>query len=213
MNFEFPLIEERVKPHQVTALHLMCSIVFCLVGVLCILVYGFITLYHIPAILLKWTGATLLVSGILIFILSVFKNKWLTRPNPNRVFRIIEWVFALTLCASSASQKLWVPTAMFGILAAALLFALYWEGTNAQTLYIRVDSEGVKLPVTSRSRLIIWPEIEQVLFRFGTLTIDCLDNRLFQWNISQVNFDKEEFEIFCQQQIELSKANRDANNW
>jgi uncharacterized protein with PQ loop repeat len=213
MNFEIPLIEEKVKTNQITALHIMCAITYLVVGVFCWLFYGVAVHYNIPAIFLKWNGTAMLVAGKLLFVVIIFRHKWLIQPKVSRVFRVIEMILFLYLLVFTANQKLWVPTVMFGILCAALLFAIFWEGAKKQVLFVTVSADGIQLPATSRRREIKWQEVEQVLLRFGILTINCMDDYLFQWNTATTTFDAKTFEDFCTQQIETAKDKRTNNNW
>ena len=65
----------------------------------------------------------------------------------------------------------------------------------------------------SRKRFLEWQEVENILFRFSIITIDCYDNRLFQWNIKAIDFDLEDFKKFCARQIERNKKTRKNLNW
>ena len=99
------------------------------------------------------------------------------------------------------------------MMRAAVLFSIFWERDGSNSLLIKIDNEGVKLPLTARRRQIDWRDIEQVLLRFGTLTINCHDNRLYQWTIGNTNVNSKDLEQFCSQQIEEGKAKRDKNDW
>jgi hypothetical protein len=201
MIFELPVTEEKVKPHQITALHLLCAFAFLGTGAI---------LYWLFPGVKNWS-IVLLVFGSLLILLSIFKNKWLTAKNTNTVFRLLELITLSDITLFTAYLQKWTPTTMFGVLSAAILFALYWERSGHKPLTIRIDENGLKLPVTSRKRAIDWRDVEQVLLRYGTLTIDCVGNRLFQWNIRETTVDKEIFEAFCQKQVEVNKSKRIAD--
>jgi hypothetical protein len=112
----------------------------------------------------------------------------------------------------SATQHWKFPTGMFGVLSAGLLFALYWERKAGGTLYVHIDDTGLRLPVV-RQRSLTWVEVDQVVFRFGTLTINTADNHLFQWNIAIPDFDNEIFEAFCSAKIEENRGKRRNDDW
>lgn len=202
MTFQLPMEEEKIRPHQVTALHLLVALVFMGSGAILAWLYE-------PA---RYWGVSLLVLGFLLIITIIFKNKWLT-GGANKVFRIIELVVLLCLAGFTAVQHWKVPATMFGILSVAIMFALYWESTGDKPQYIIVDKDGVKLPLTSRKRFIGWVEIEKVMLRFGTLTIDCHNQRFFQWNLLQTNLDEEAFEAYCAEQVEAYRGKRRTDDW
>lgn len=203
MTFELPLTETRIKPHQVTALHLLVALAMTGIGAV-------LRSFYAPA---KNWSLVLLVAGILLLILALFRNRWLTKPAISRMFRIGELMVMLCLASFFVIQHWKVPAAMCGILSFATLFSIFWENEKGSTQVVRIDDNGVNLPMTSRRRHIDWRDIDQVLFRHGTLTINCYDNRLFQWMIGNVQLDRDSFENFCLQQIEAGKLKRDKNDW
>ncbi|MBS1690136.1 MAG: hypothetical protein JSS96_15505, partial [Bacteroidetes bacterium] len=183
MSFELPLTEEKVKPHQSTAMHLMSGFIFSGTGAI------FLAISQ-P---LKYWGIALLIAGLLLLVTTVIKHRWLVLTGANRIIRIAELLVFLCLTSFCATNKWWVPTTMFGVLSASILMALLWEN-GENNLRITVDEQGIKLPVTSRKRFIDWSEVEKVLLRYGTLTVDCADNRLFQWNVKKTDVDAETFD-------------------
>jgi hypothetical protein len=214
MTFELPLTEQKVNPHQVTALHLIVAFSILGAGGLCYLL-GIYTKVWANSIFGTGTipATGLIAAGLAMLFLIFFRNRWLQQPAVNRAFRVIELCFALVMLAGALALKWWVPAAISGILAAAVAFALYWENNRRHTLSIRVDDEGIKLPVTSRKRGISWQNVNNVLLRYGILTIDCADNSLYQWNIGKVSIDKDGFEAFCQAHIAKGMQQRSKNNW
>ena len=202
MVFELPLTEEKVKPHQVTALHLLTGLAFTGAGAIFYMVYP-------PA---KIWSVALSAAGICLLLLSMFRNKWITEPKTNRIFRIAELIVLLSLAGFSARNKWTPPAVMFGILSATVLFSLFWEQGKGN-LSIQINSAGVTLPANGRKRLIPWEDIEHILIKFGTLTINCYDNRLFQWTIGNINIDKAAFDTFCTAQIDEAKKTRVTTDW
>ena len=101
---------------------------------------------------------------------------------------------------------------MFAALSAGLIFGIFWERKSAETLYVHIDDEGLRLPVMRR-KFIPWTEVENVVMRFGTLTINCVDNHFFQWNISNGKEDNEIFEAFCNAKVEEHKGKRRNDAW
>jgi len=196
------LADEKVKPHQVTTLHLVCAFAFIGAGAI-IAVYN----YTIPA----W-GTALLILGLALLGGTLFRNRWLTGKKINPIIRIAELIVSITFAIYSLSMKWQFPIIIFGGLSAALLFALYWERQSDNKLYISVDDDGLRLPVVRR-RFIPWHEVELVVLKYGTLTINCLDNHLFQWALADAEIDDELFAAFCAARIEDSIDKRVIDDW
>jgi hypothetical protein len=203
MRYELPIVEQRVKPHQVTALHMMAALAFVGAGAIMSLLYE-------PA---KIWGTGLWIIGVLLMIVAMGRNKWLVKPANNRILRIIELLILLSLAIFTTLQKWPPPAIMFGVLTIAVGFALWWESQPEAGVQVVLDDAGIKLPVTSRRRFINWQDADQVIIRFGILTIDCEDNRLYQYNIANTQIDKEAFEEYCRVQIAAGKLKKDKNDW
>ena len=203
MVYELSLEEVKVKPHQVTTLHLMSAFAFIGAGAI-ILIYNYI--------ITMW-GLALLAIGLLLLALTIFKNRWVTGKHTNTPLRIIELAIALSVGIYSATQHWQFPITIFGILSAALLFGIYWERTSGNVLSVHIDDNGVKIPVISRQRFLKWTEVEEVVLRFGTLTVNCVDNSFYQWNIADTGIDSATFEAYCNTQVEANRSKRMNDDW
>ena len=203
MVYDLPLVDEKVKPHQVTTLHLICAFAFIGTGAI-ITVYN----YTIP----MW-GGVLLALGVLLLGATIFKNSWVTHKKVNLGLRIAELVVGAVIAIYSTTQHWKFPIGMFAALCAGLLFAIYWERKSADTLYVHVDDNGLLMPVMRR-KFLPWVEVENVVMRFGTLTINTADNHFFQWNIVvSTDHDAEIFEAFCSAKIEEYRGKRRNDDW
>jgi hypothetical protein len=89
MVYDLPLEEAKVKPHQVTTLHLVSALAFIVAGAI-IVVYN----YTIPG----W-GVALLMAGLFILLATIIKNNWITGKAVNQVFRVVELLIAAVFCA------------------------------------------------------------------------------------------------------------------
>lgn len=191
MAFQLTVLEEKVKPHQVTGLHMLCAFVIAGTGALFYLLYRNI----------QWAGTCMMVAGLLLLITAIARNKWILRPANNTIFRVAELVILASAASYLAWHHRWIPTAVPGSMAVAILFALIWERSSDKKLSIQVNNEGIKLPFISRSRNIGWHEVEQVLLRYGILTIDCYNNRLFQYHVEPAGIDQQQFEQYCSDNV------------
>lgn len=200
MTFELLLADGKVKPQQITALHLMAA--FALLGTGSVFYF-----FYSP---MELWGLTLLVAGLALVSVTIVKNKWVMKPEVNRVLRIFELMACLCLASYMAINGIWVPVAMFGILSAVLVLAFVWERGSGEQ-YIYVSEEGIKLPMASRKRFIDWRDVDNVIYRYGTMTVECDGNRLYQWSIKKTRFDNAEFEKFCSKQAEANREKRTAD--
>jgi hypothetical protein len=185
MVYDLPVDDIKVKPHQVTTLHMICALAFIVAGMI-IVVYN----YTIPI----W-GAAILTAGILLTVIVIAKNKWVISPKINPAFRIIELGIAIAIAYYS------------------LLFAILLEASSAKPLSVHLDKDGIKLPSTSRKRFRRWTEIEEVILRFGILTINCTNSTLLQWTITGEEPDPEIFEAWCAAQVEENLSKRINDDW
>lgn len=202
MVYDLPVDEEKIKPHHITTLHMVCSLAFIVAGAI-IVVYN----YAIPL----W-GAVILIAGLSLVAATMFKNAWVISNKVNTTLRVIELIMALCIAAYSVSQHWKFPIIIFSVLSAALVFALYWERSVGSTLFVHIDNDGIQLPVARKS-FKPWTEIEQVILRYGILTIECVGNTMFQWSIPDTNVDNEIFEAYCSSQVEENRSKRRNDDW
>ncbi len=203
MEYSLQLVEEKVKQHQVTALHLTSALAF--VGA------GAIMYAYNEAI--KYYGLALLLAGLALLAITIGKNRMVTSPSFNWIFRLVELAIAMGICGYSALQRWNLPIGIYGVLSAGIAFAMYWERQAGGAQYINISEDGIKLPIASRTRFVEWTEVNAVILRFGTLTVDCLDNRLFQWNVQPADLDATIFERYCREQVLANKSKREVDWW
>ncbi len=222
MEFELPLTEKRVKPHQVTALHLFVALVLIITA--SVVMVSYYAVSHLPVDkALKYRnvlyygqafGIALFAVSLALILIVTLRNKWLVGNMVNNILlRMLELIIMLGLTVFALINNYGTPAIIFGLLAVTIIFAIYWERMNNIPLVIHVDKTGIKPPVTSRRRFLDWKEVAHVVFRFGTLTVNCYDNRMYQWTVGNVNFEKELFDVYCIRQIDLAKDKRDKSDW
>lgn len=221
MDFVLPLQEKKVKTHQITALHLIAGFVF--IGMSAFLLALYFTMRIMPfswdqvqgptSTLTVWPEMAILALGVFIIIVGLFHNRWLLRPAINKAFRITELIVAFSIAVYALYNGAAVPAASFGLLGAALLLSIFWEKDTQATLKIKVDEQGVALPIIAKRRHIDWPEISQIMIKYGTLTINCCDNRMYQWVLGRYEVDEEAFDQFCTEQIKAGEKDRKNYDW
>lgn len=203
MVFDLPVSGAKVKPQQLTALHLFCGLAFLGTGAI-IYVYNFELTY--------W-GLCLLLFGLGLIAVTVARNKWLTSSSINMAARVVELLVALAIGVLSYSEQWKFPMLIFTVLVAVIVFSLYWERGAGQQLYVSVDETGVHMPVTSRKRFVAWAEADQVILRYGVLSVDCVDNKLFQFNVPAAAVPQDDFNAYCARQVEDNIPNRRKDEW
>jgi hypothetical protein len=203
MEYKLQLVEEKVKQQQVTALHLITSLAFLGAGAI-IFIYNYVITY--------W-GLALLIVALVLLTLTIAKNKQVTTPANNTKLRIAELIISLALLSYSIMQQWRFPMGMFGVLSAVLAFSIFWERKTNAAQFVIVSEEGIDIPAGVRKKLLEWTGVEEVLWRYGTLSIDCTDNHLYQWNVQPASFDKDTFEAFCKKQVADNLEKRPKNDW
>lgn len=203
MKYDLPVKGDKVRHQQVTALHLFCGLAFIGTGAI-IYVYNF---------QITWWGFALMIVGIALATMTIIRNKFVTKPSVNLLFRVAELLISLSVLILSVIEWWKFPMGIFGALSAAILFSVYWERSAGQQLYINIDDTGIRLPATFRRRFIKWSEVDQVLLRHGILSIDCLDNKLYQASVSAITADSAQFESYCTAQIAANVGDRVKNDW
>ncbi len=214
--FTIAIAEEKVKPFQTVALHFLVGLALFTFGVLSYLFYFYtINITNAASSMpeLKRWGPVMLFPGLAILIISLFRGRWLKKPKNNKALRIIEIGCSILYAGYFAYGHWWLPAGIFGILAATLLLATLWESNKNRAQFINIDEKGVQLPSTSRRGSLAWNEIEQVILRFGILTIDCVDNHLYQWNVNAAEFSKEELEAYCSKLVIANKGKNKGADW
>ena len=221
MEFIIPLTEQKVKPHQVTALHLVVGLALLAWSAITLLINNVV----VDAInseatqgvtieqsgTLDITGGTVMVISLIIIASALFRNKWLRTATVNIAFRVIELLLLLAISIHLIAIQFNILAAVFGLLAATVVFALFWENGKNKTLTVTITDKGVAPPLSRKN--ISWPEVESALLRHGALTINCVDNRLYQWVTDTHDINQQEFEAYCLAQIEAGKKHRTNDNW
>ena len=225
MVFEVPLAKQGVKPHQVTALHLLAALAFIAIAGIMLLVNNMVielpdaapTTVQEQQIAIfdavDLCSSIVLAVGAFILITTLFRNKWLTNKRNNNIFRLVETYLSIGIAIYFLIEGWNIPSAIFVILTVALAFARFAEKGKLKNKQVSFSEDGIKLLLGLRNSQLQWAEVEQVLLRHGTLTINDTKNKLYQWMTDPNQIDASAFESFCAQQIEGAKKDRKKHNW
>ncbi len=225
MAFEIPLATQNVKPHQVTALHLLASLAFIGMASITMLLNNMVIELPdaLPAAVQQEQidvfdavdlGCTIvLLLGSFIFVSTLFRNRWVTKVPNNNIFRLVETYLSLAIAAYLFYRGWNVPSAVFAVLTTALAFAKYAERGKLKHKHVDFTDNGIKLPLGLRNNSLKWAEVTSVLLRHGTLTINTINNKLYQWMTAPNNVDATDFEAYCNTLIEAAKKDRKNYDW
>lgn len=220
MNFILPLTEERVKREHKITLHLFVVFVLMATGAFLLLLQYLlkgISILHNDQLkqlqVPNGFGLLVLLGSFFLLGMTLFKSAWLLQPTINKGVRMIEGFVLLALSIASYSTKLEMPAVIYGCLTLVIIFALFLENSKSNQLTIELDERGIQFPVTARKKGLAWWEVEQLLLRYGTITINCYDNHLYQWQLGTIDIDAAIFEEFCLMQIEVNRDERKKHVW
>lgn len=211
MQFEIPIEDARGKRSYILLLHIVACFLLIITGIMEVILYVMFSKAAADKFsyfyLLKSGGIVTSCLGIILLCLLIFKNKWFSRQNFNRAIRIIEFLIFGTFSLLAWRLDVHYPAAMFGIIAFILLLALFWESASSGRV-VRFNEQSILVPTSYGSQSLHWYEVQQVILRYGILTIDCVDNRLLQWNIRHATIDDVSFQEFCHAKIAASAKER-----
>lgn len=216
MTFDIELTGNRYQPRQVTFLHLITGFALTGIGAFTFLLADtdwIRTVFHKPFLPANLLGTISLAYGLLVLFLTFFRNVWLQQPKNSKLMRTIHFITGMVLTIIFLLSQWWLAGGIAGVVALANLFALFYEQKASAALTVHFSEQAILLPATSRRKQLVWTEVERVLLRHGTVTIDCTNNFLYQWNYKDTGIDVWLFEEFCKAQIENNRSKRDTNDW
>lgn len=206
-QFMYQLILEgkQIKRNQVTGMHLMAGFLLIVMGLLTWLVPNSVKQKEFD--FLNYAGLVLAILGLVVVFVCIFFNKKVIQTKANLALRLLEISSLALVFLYSLYQKWYLPA---GYSAAALLgivLAFYWEKTGKRNRIATFTDNGVHIPGLGKNTDLPWQAIKQILLRHNILTVDCMDNKLYQILLAnpQSVINKEEFETYCKFQIQAKK--------
>lgn len=206
-RYQITTRQNRIKKNQVTALHLMIGFLLFLMGTVTWLVPASVKTEKFA--FLDVAGILYSIFGLLLVIVSVFFNRKVIQvPARNLALRTIEILVLLSILIYTLLQKWYLPMAYTLAALLAITFAYFWEKNAQADSVIRLNKDGIFVPGVFRSMTFQWQDVSRVVLRHAVLTIDCHDNRLYQFDVSKVAPNEatpESFHNFCSKMIEAHK--------
>lgn len=215
-NKEFSLIikHNQVKRNQVTALHIMIGILLFMMGYVMWLMPNFFQIEQYAILMIG--GMVYGLFGLILIIISIFFNrKIIQNPFYNQVLRILEILVLLSILIYSAYERWYLPVAYCTAALGLIVFAYFWERRAQKEQRIQLTSSGILIPLFFKKIKLHWQDISNIVLRHSILTIDCHDNKLYQFNVQGLKPENESPESFistCKQWMEDSK-DLPRNDW
>lgn len=171
MNFEIPLKEHRIRPHQVAALHWLVALNWMGAGAMA----------HRLDSAAPW-GMIGGVLGAALLVFTLVRNRWVRNPRINGILRILEILIQFAFAVYAGLQGWWPALIAMLILWMALLYAYRNEQKGRHPGSILISEKGVQLPGKWGLRFLGWEEVENLILRHGVFTLNCRDGRLYQYD-------------------------------
>lgn len=168
------------------------------------------TIFHQSIVPLGILSIGLLVYGLLLLFAVFFRNKrWLQDHTKAKWIRIFCIIANLKVSVLFLLSSWWLAAGIAGLMFGAQVFAWFLQQKITQALFTVFSADKIVLPASARRNSLEWTEVERVILRHGNLTIDCVNNVLYQWPLAQMPaFPADELEAFCRVQIEAAKPRR-----
>lgn len=217
MEYILYLQEKKVKQQHIITAHLIAVFSLLVTGVFFELAAFVVKKINLSVAISKNSlmqiGTSTIIISLVILAITIFKSKWIMKPKTGMFFRLFEISIIGVLAMHFFQLNLPTPAILLLLVIAMIIFALFWENQSDQMLKLVLSENGIALPMTSRKKKLLWSEVDQVLVRFNTVTINCADNRLFQWVLSNNEVDIEGLHQFSKQQIVANMHLRKQDNW
>lgn len=219
-EFKIPVAGNKVKKHQVTAMHLIAGFLLIVMGLI-----TFVTPYALGVIhssanpvqkpqltFINFSGLAYALFGLLLIIITTFFNKKVIQTKANFPLRILEIIAFLSILFYSLIQKWYLPAAYSGAALTGIILAYFLEKSGQAPRFILINERGIKIP--GRNGDILWQNIKAVIFRHNVITVDCKDNKLFQLTFFKetINEKLPLIETFAKKNIE-TKAHLYQEDW
>ena len=180
-SFKIAVHQNRIKNNQVTALHIMVGILLLLLGLVTYLVPNQMKTEKFQ--FLNKIGILYALLGVGIMCITVFFNKRVIQTSKNEILRIVEMIALGTIHIYSLIQEWYLPAAYTFAAFIAIIFAYLWETKAKKDLIIELNDKGVWIPKLFFKKQIFWQDVKHILFNHKVLSIDCKDNKLYQYKL------------------------------
>lgn len=203
--YQIILEGKKIKRNQVTGMHLMAGFLLIAMGLLTWLVPNSVKQEEFD--FLNYTGLTYALFGLLVIVVCIFFNKKVIQTKANLVLRFFEICSMTAILIYSLVHKWYLPAGYSSAALLGIILAFYWEKTGKRNRIATFTDQGVHIPGLGKSTDLNWKEIKKVILKHNILTIDCVNNKLYQIKLAATDqaINREEFATYCHFQIEAKK--------
>ncbi len=192
MHYQIPIKTEGPKRNHVTAFHIFSGILFIVIGAVAFLsplVMGVATANRekpeISFHFINWIGFAYVLLGFAITLITIVWNKKVLQPKGNMLLRITEITGLALIIIYSIIQQWWLPAAYSGAGLVGLIFGLYFEYGSVAQKYLVLDDSGIIIQKPGMNRKILWQDIKNIIYKNNIFTIDCRNNKLYQFFVNE----------------------------
>ncbi len=211
-EFKIPVESKSVQARHIISMHLMAGFMYMLLGAITWVIPD--AFKENQNNFLNNIGLIYVGLGLLFLIITIVLSKKInTNKSFNTALRILEIALFLPILIYSLYKSWYLPAIYGGLGIASTLFAWYLESNKEQPNYVFLSENGVQLSRFMRNSFVPWHEVNRLIIRHGNITIDCRNNKLFQYTIHNYKdvINKEDIELFALKMIEKHKDKYDAN--
>lgn len=213
-----PLADKPVR-RDLTTLHFVIAISLLAIGIVSLgfAWFAIIKKEEVPQELIpgfSTMGWISMTAGMVIILLTVMRKRWLRQQRNSASLHSVEVTMLAVIAAFFAWKQLMIPASIFAFMTLASAASILWRRRQRiGPVDTRITEDGVHLSGGKNNKTLKWWQIEKVMLRHGVLTIEVVENRVYQRHVQPVHFDLEEFEHFCTAHIMASEAKRKAGIW
>lgn len=161
-----------------------------------------------------WQGWLMMILAGILLIFILRSNKAAMRPAVSNLLKGAEFLTFAGFGIFCFVHQMTMPGILYLLVCGLVVYSFFQQTAAQQNPEVFVDEAGVSVPTGGMRKSLAWKEVSTVLIKHGVLTVDCLDNRLYQWNIVKTtNLNLDGFEEFCSRWIEKAKPDRNKNDW
>lgn len=212
MTFTFYLTSATRQRNPANALHLMVAVMLFGIAIASEVLFWFTSVspnFQSPYLPFAIFGLVCFVVSIALVALTVRQRKAQRLSN-----KISSWIYLeLLLLLIGAGLFLWqgaqLPALLFVVMAIAVAAATFSAARKSNRSEIILNDKSITVP--GRVRPYPWREVERLLYRRGTLTIELTGNRIWQQFVT-TDADPELFEAWVQAQLKKYAAEK-AKEW
>lgn len=172
------------------------------------------SVFHPSIVPVGWLSIGLIIYGMILLYAVFFRNRqWLQQASSAKWIRLFCIIANLKVSILFLLSNWWLAAAIAALLLGAQVFAMLLQRKIEKPLSTIFTIDQITLPASARRSTLNWTEVNRVLLRHGNLTIDCVNNVLYQWPVAHMpEFSADELETFCIAQIELARPRR-SSDW